>query len=250
MAVRTQPCWPIGWFLLAKVYEMTTDDNNTTHIYAHPTRPFVIVQAEQRSEAWFEARLSRVTGSMASNVWDKTKKGERTAGWTTYQNQLLAEALTGISADDVYVTREMQRGIELEPVARNAIARHLGVVVRETGFLAHNSLRAGSSLDGDVDDFAAVIELKCPKTTTHLGYIEAGQLPDTYAGQCLHNLYISGAETLFFGSFDDRLPAHLQLFVKEVHAKDMPLEEYGRELDEFLKQLEGRIQALATPKTN
>jgi len=230
---------------------MTTDTfNPEVQIYAHPTRPFVIVQTEQRSEAWFESRLSRVTGSMASNVWDKTKKGERTAGWTSYQDQLLAEALTGISADDVYVTRDMQRGIELEPVARSAIARRLGVVVRETGFLAHNNLRIGSSLDGDIDDFRAVVELKCPKTTTHLRYIEANVVPDTYMGQALHNLYVSGADTLFFGSFDDRLPAHLQLFVKEVHAKDMPLEEYDRDLREFLKQLEGRIEALATPHTN
>jgi predicted phage-related endonuclease len=222
---------------------MTTD--NIIHITAHQTRPFLIVDAEQRSEAWFEARLSRVTGSMASNVWDKTKKGERVAGWTSYQVQLLAEALTGISADDVYVTRDMQRGIELEPVARNALARQLGVRIRETGFLAHKTIRAGSSLDGDIDDFRAVVELKCPKTTTHLCYIEANVVPDTYMGQGLHNLYVSGAEVLYFGSFDDRLPPHLQLFVKEVNAKDMPLEEYERDLLAFTTQLEERIQALA-----
>jgi predicted phage-related endonuclease len=222
---------------------MTTD--NISHITAHPARPFLIVDAEQRSEAWFEARLSRVTGSMASNVWDKTKKGERVAGWTSYQDQLLAEALTGISADDVYVTRDMQRGIELEPVARNALARQLGVRIRETGFLAHKTIRAGSSLDGDIDDFRAVVELKCPKTTTHLRYIEANVVPDTYMGQGLHNLYVSGAEVLYFGSFDDRLPPHLQLFVKEVNAKDMPLEEYERDLLAFTTQLEERIQALA-----
>jgi len=222
---------------------MTTD--NIIHITAHQTRPFLIVDAEQRSGAWFEARLSRVTGSMASNVWDKTKKGERVAGWTSYQDQLLAEALTGISADDVYVTRDMQRGIELEPVARNALARQLGVRIRETGFLAHKTIRAGSSLDGDIDDFRAVVELKCPKTTTHLRYIEANVVPDTYMGQGLHNLYVSGAEVLYFGSFDDRLPPHLQLFVKEVNAKDMPLEEYERDLLAFTTQLEERIQALA-----
>lgn len=222
---------------------MTTD--NDTHFTVHPTRPFIIIEAEQRSEAWFEARLSRVTGSMASNIWDKTKKGERIAGWTSYQDQLLAEALTGISADDVYVTRDMQRGIELEPVARNALARQLGVRIRETGFLAHKTIRAGSSLDGDIDDFRAVVELKCPKTTTHLRYIEANVVPDTYMGQGLHNLYVSGAEVLYFGSFDDRLPPHLQLFVKEVNAKDMPLEEYERDLLAFTEQLEERIRALA-----
>jgi predicted phage-related endonuclease len=222
---------------------MTTD--NTIYIHHTSKRPFFIVHAEQRSEEWFEARLSRVTGSMASNVWEKTKKGERTAGWTTYQDQLLAEALTGISADDVFVTRDMQRGIELEPVARSALARHIGVSIRETGFLAHKTILAGSSLDGDFDDFRAVVELKCPKTTTQLRYIEANALPDTYTGQCLHNLYVSGAEVLYFGSFDDRLPPHLQLFVKEVLAKDVPLEEYERELLTFTDQLKGRIEALA-----
>jgi putative phage-type endonuclease len=217
---------------------MTTDINNTN-------RNFLIVHAEQRSEEWFEARLGRVTGSKAASVWDKTAKGLRTAGWTNYQDQLLAEMLTGLSADDVYVNFEMQRGIDLEPVARRALSKHIGAAIRETGFLAHKTLRAGASLDGDIDDFRAVVELKCPKTTTQLRYIEAGALPDLYMGQCLHNLYVTGAEVLYFGSFDDRLPPHLQLFVKEMRAQDMPLEEYDRDITAFLKQLSERAQALA-----
>jgi putative phage-type endonuclease len=217
---------------------MTTDINNTN-------RNFLIVHAEQRSEEWFEARLGRVTGSMAANVWDKTAKGLRTAGWINYQDQLLAEMMTGMSADSVFVNFEMQRGIDLEPVARRALSKHIGATIRETGFLAHKTLRAGASLDGDIDDFRAVVELKCPKTTTQLRYIEAGNLPDTYMGQCLHNLYVTGAEVLYFGSFDDRLPPHLQLFVKEMRAQDMPLEEYDRDITAFLKQLNERAQALA-----
>ena len=219
-----------------------------TEFTKHKTRPFVVVDAEQRTPEWFEARLARVTGSMAANVFDKTAKGLRTAGWKKYQDQLLAEALTGISADDVFVTYDMQRGVELEPIARRALAKRMGIQIRETGFLAHTELRAGSSLDGDVDDFRAIVEIKCPKTTTHLAYIEANALPDTYHGQVLHNLFVSGAESLYFASFDDRLPPHLQLFALEVKAKDMPLEEYERDLREFLQQLEGRIQALATPQ--
>jgi predicted phage-related endonuclease len=238
MAAQTLLCWPIGCFNLEKLSDMTTDINNTN-------RNFLIVHAEQRSEEWFEARLGRVTGSMAANVWDKTAKGLRTAGWINYQDQLLAEMMTGMSADSVFVNFEMQRGIDLEPVARRALSKHIGATIRETGFLAHKTLRAGASLDGDIDDFRAVVELKCPKTTTQLRYIEAGNLPDTYMGQCLHNLYVTGAEVLYFGSFDDRLPPHLQLFVKEMRAQDMPLEEYDRDITAFLKQLNERAQALA-----
>jgi predicted phage-related endonuclease len=213
-------------------------------ITAHPTRPFLVVQTEQRSPAWFEARLARVTGSNAGSVWNKTTKGARTADWQKYQDQLLAERLTGLSADDVFITRDMQRGIDLEPKARDAVAKILGVNIRETGFLAHKDKRIGSSLDGDIDDFRAVVEIKCPKTTTHLGYLEDGDLPLTYAGQLLHNLYVSKAETLYFASFDDRLPEHLQVMVVERHAKDLPLEEYERELDEFLAQLHERVERL------
>lgn len=225
--------------------EINNAEMAITTITAHPTRPFVVVNTEQRSPDWFAARIGRVTGSRASAVWNKTAKGARTADWQKYMDDLLAETLTMLSADDVYVTRDMQRGIDLEPTARAAVAKAIGMDIRETGFLAHNSLRIGSSLDGDIDDFRAVVEMKCPKTTTHIGYLEANELPDTYMGQLLHNLYVSQAETLFFASFDDRLPPHLQLFVKEVHAKDMPLEEYERDLTEFLAGLTGRIQKLS-----
>jgi putative phage-type endonuclease len=211
------------------------------------SRRFTVIDAPQRSQEWFDARLGRVTGSNAKAIWEKTAKGLRTSKWQSYQDQLVAEVLTGISADDVYVTNDMMRGVELEPVARHALARHIGAQIRETGFVAHNSLRAGSSLDGDLDDFTAIVEIKCPKTTTHLRYVEEGKLPDDYAGQCMHNLYVTGATTLFFASFDDRLPPHLQLFVQEVRAADLPMEKYESDLMEFLQQLEQRVKALVKP---
>lgn len=213
-------------------------------ITPHPTRPFAVVQCEQRSAAWFEARLGRVTGSVAGAVWDRTKKGERTAEWKKLQDKLLAERLTGVSMEDAFMSYDMQRGVDLEPVAKARLEDRLGVVIRSTGFLRRSDMPAGASLDGDIDDFAAVVEIKCPRTTTHLGYIEAKGLPDTYVGQCLHNLYISGAERLVFASFDDRLPKHLQLFVYDVAAKDLPVEEYGEQLRTFLFELGQRQAAL------
>jgi putative phage-type endonuclease len=217
-----------------------------TTITSHPTRPFDIIETEQRSADWFDARLGRVTGSKAGAVWNKTAKGLRTAEWKKYQDQLLAERLTALPNDDVFVSYEMQRGIDLEPIARRALAKRMGLQIRETGFLAHQALMAGSSLDGDVNDFEAVVEIKCPRTTTHLSYIEEKGLPDQYMGQLLHNLYVSGAERLIFASFDDRLPPSLQLCIVERKAKDLPLEEYEKDLLEFLAQLDERRKALAT----
>lgn len=238
MAVLIRRCLPTGFFNLERLSDMTTDTQ----------RRFTLIDAPQRSQEWFDARLGRVTGSNAKAVWEKTAKGLRTSKWQSYQDQLVAEVLTGISADDVYVTNDMMRGIDLEPVARHALARHMGVTIRETGFASHNTLRIGSSLDGDIDDFKAIVELKCPRVTTHLRYIEEGKLPTDYAGQCMHNMYVTGAELMIFASFDDRLPPHLQLFVQELHARDLPLEDYERDLHDFLEQLDLRVEALAKPK--
>jgi putative phage-type endonuclease len=218
----------------------------TTLITAHPTRPFLILEAEQRSPEWFEYRLGRVTGSVAAAVWDTKKDKSPTAEWAKLQDKLLAERLTGMNDDDIFVNYEMQRGIDLEPVARRALGKKIGAKISETGFLAHKDLMIGASLDGDIEDFQGVVELKCPKTTTHLKYIEGKGLPDQYEGQLYHNLYVTQADTLFFASFDDRLPPHLQLFVVERKAKDLPIEEYATRLNKFLAQLEERHQALST----
>ena len=217
---------------------------DATHITAHPTRPFLMVNSEQRSPDWFAARLGRVTGSKAQCVFGKTKKGERTADYNKYMDQLVAEIMTGGGAEDIFFTADMQRGVDLEPVARRAFEERTGIKVRETGFLAHKTLRAGSSLDGDIEDFTGVVEIKCPRTTTHLGYIEARTLPDTYAGQLLHNLYVTQAETIFFVSYDDRLPPPLQLLIVERHAKDLPMAQYEDELLTFISKLELRLDEL------
>lgn len=210
------------------------------------TLPFTEIITEQRSPEWFAARVGRLTGSVAPSVWDVKKDGSPTAEWKKTQDRLLIETLTGISAEDVYVTREMQRGIELEPTARRAVARAVGIKFEESGFLAHNTLPIGASLDSHSDDFLTVVELKCPTSRVHLEYLEGKALPDTYLGQLYHNAYVTGAERLFFASFDDRLPPHLQLFIAERRTKDLPIEEYVKKMTRFLDELKQRVDALST----
>lgn len=194
------------------------------------TRAFTVIDAPQRSPEWFSARLGRVTGSMAKCVL----MGEKTAGRADYVLQLALERITGHVEEFGYVSAEMQHGIDKEPLARMR-AESGGEFIRETGFLRHNTLMIGASLDGDSDDFGMIWEFKCPKSTTHVKYLRnVGTLVDDYKAQLMHNMTVTGADRATAGSFDDRLPPGLEWISKEVCASDLPLAEYQTLLGKFL----------------
>ena len=83
-----------------------------------------------------------------------------------------------------------------------------------------------------------------PKSTTHIRYLEAGTLPDQYRPQCLHNVWVTGAEFADFVSFDPRFPEELQLFVcrftptaKELADHERPFSSFWPRRDELVAQL-------------
>lgn len=195
------------------------------------SHPFTIIDAEQRSDAWFKSRIGRVTGSKASCVL----MGEKTAGRADYVLQLALERLTGQAEEPGYVSAEMQRGVDKEPFARMQ-AEASGILIRETGFLRHNTLMIGASLDGDSDDFKCIWEFKSPKSTTHVKYLktDGALLVADYQAQLTHNTFVTGAERAIACSFDDRLPAGLDWIQREVRAADLPLAEYEKALMKFL----------------
>ena len=199
--------------------------------------PFTIINAEQRSDEWFAARAGRLTGSRASAILARIKSGEA-AVRRDYRLQLAVERMTGRPMESGYINDEMQRGINLEPVAREKYELITGNKVDQSGFLQHTHLMAGCSLDGDINAFAGILEIKCPKSTTHVSYIKGGVMPSDYLPQVRHNLWISGAEWCDFFSYDDRLPEGLDTFLVRVWAKDVDLPGYESEALRFLDEVE------------
>jgi hypothetical protein len=203
---------------------------------------FTIIEAEQRSTAWFAARAGRLTGSVAKDVLAKGKGKDEAVTRRDLRLRLVCERLTGQPQEDGFTNAAMQRGTDLEPIARGAYEAATGLMVRETGFLAHAEIMAGCSLDGDVDNFTGIVELKCPKSATHLRYLRNGTLPSEHLAQILHNLWISGAQWADFASFDDRFPPPLQFFCVRVHRDDfkghLNLASYEIEARAFLTEVE------------
>lgn len=199
---------------------------------------FTEVTAPQRSDEWFAARAGRLTGSAARDMLAKIKTGEAAAR-RDLRVKLALEQLTGLpERDDVFQNEHTLRGVEKEPDARMWFEETTGLIVRETGFLKAEGLMVGCSLDGDIGEYEEIVEFKCPKTSTHIGYLTAGVLPDQYKAQVMHNLWVTGAKRAHFVSFDDRLPGKLQGFHVVVEREDLPIDGYIREALQFINEVD------------
>lgn len=201
--------------------------------------PVQIIEVPQRSDQWFAARLGRATGSKADCVTAKPKRdGSEPYTRRDYRIQLALERLTGRVAEDGFQSREMLRGIELEPAAMAAYEAHTGQIAMPVGFYRCVDLMAGCSPDGVIDGGAGLLSLKCPKSATHLGYLRAGVMPTDYEPQMLHELYVTGAEWYDFVSFDDRMPDGLQLFRVRVKRPETAVSAYADALHHFLESVD------------
>src|SRR5262245_11789428 len=118
-----------------------------------------ILCSDQRSEAWHQARVGRLTGSRAGDMLARIKSGEAAAR-RNLRVQLVLERLTNTSQESGYVSADMQYGIDREPDAFAAYEAETGAVVEPCGFFAHETLLAGGSPDGMIDGLTGILELK------------------------------------------------------------------------------------------
>jgi YqaJ-like viral recombinase domain len=174
--------------------------------------PCDVLDVEQRTPAWFAARCGKLTGTGAAAMVASIRSGEAAAR-RDLRTDLVIERLTGISRDQFsYKSAEMQWGIDHEADARRAYEARTGAVVQAVGFLAHPELPAGCSPDGLIRD-VGVLEIKCPKSATHLDTLRSHRVPAIYLPQVRHALWLTGADWCDFVSFDPRFPRPLQLVI-------------------------------------
>lgn len=208
------------------------------------SRLFTVIDAEQRSIEWFAARCGRLTGSAASAMFAKGRGNDEAAARRDLRTKLAIERLTGVPQEDDYQNADMRRGVELEPEAFGAYEAAAGEMLDRTGFLSHNEMLIGCSLDGHVGDFEGIVELKVPRSANHLRYLRTGGVPAEHKVQITHNLYVSGAKWCDFVSYDPRFPEPLRLFRARVFAKGDEMQSYALVVSSFLTEVEKEIEAI------
>ncbi len=201
----------------------------------------------QRSQEWFQARLGRVTGSCAHEMLATPKSGKgELAGRRNLRVRLALERLVGRSLDDGgYQSKAMEQGIEREVDACATYEALTGRLLDQCGFLAHNELQAGVSLDGYVGDFDGIVEVKSPIPATHLEYLRSGRIPADYFSQVTHGLWLTGAAWCDWLSYNPDFPEGLQVKLVRVTREQVDIGAYEAALELFLEEVHQEVESVA-----
>lgn len=157
----------------------------------------MIHNIQQRTHEWQLIRLGKLTGSKIKGVFASNN--------LPVIDQLIAEEISQTYEDD-FISDRMQRGLDLEPLARKEYMAATGINLIEAGFITSDRYPwIGCSPDGVSPDLTHAVEIKCPDTKTHVGYIRAKELPKEYYYQAVsYFLAIEALQSLDFVSFDPR----------------------------------------------
>lgn len=175
---------------------------------------------QQGTPEWMTLRIGRFGGTDAQTL-QANGKGLETACY-----QKAAERLTG-KKESTYTNPDMERGVELESMARNYYSIETGNEVTEVGYISLDEF-TGCSPDGLIG-YHGVLEIKCPNDVNFLMAVHAGKYDKKYYWQCQHNMFVS-----------DRLFAHLVFFnesLDKIHVIDI------QRNDEDIEKIKAGISA-------
>lgn len=149
---------------------------------------------------WLSLRAGKFTGSDFHNYMGMAKTGKLSE---TAKKELSKKVLENFGYRfELPQTFAMQRGIELEPTAREAYSFIYGKDIQEVGFVDLEDMHAGCSPDGVIYDedgnIKEIIEIKCPLIETFVSYLDPDFMNPDYATQCQFNMFITGADVCHF----------------------------------------------------
>ena len=196
----------------------------------------IILNCQQKSEAWHEARAGRITGTRFKAL----VAGESTATYKDLVTNIACEIITG-KQEETYVSADMEKGIELEPVARALYSQLFSVKVAEIGFIIPDEDTkfhewVGISPDGILPD-NGILEIKCPKFKTHLDYIEGNKLPTEYRYQVQGQLFVTGLDYCDFMSYAE----NMKPFIIRVYPDRELFKEFETRLDKLIIEVKQKL---------
>lgn len=145
----------------------------------------------QGSEEWLELRKSHIGASdapviMGVSPWKSI--------YQLWQEKVGFSIPRGCSP-------AMQRGLNLEPLARETFTEMTGIYVEPSVIFSFKNPWMMASLDGIDSTGKYIVEIKCAGESDHAAAIRK-EIPSKYYPQLQHQLAVCELESMYYFSFD------------------------------------------------
>lgn len=198
-----------------------------------------VIDCEQGSAEWFEARAGIPTASEFSTVLAKGKEGGASIMRAKYLRQLAGEILTGEPAPEGYSNGHMERGKLMEDDARQLYSLITDEEPQRVGFIKNG--RAGASPDSLLGAIGG-LEIKTAIPAVQIDRLQRGTLPPEHRAQVQGCLWITGRQWWDFVSFWPRLPP----LIIRVERDEEYIAQLAKAVDAFNEELDAIVQSIRT----
>lgn len=152
----------------------------------------IIIELDQGSDEWLKFRQSKIGASDSSTI----------LGINPYTTplKLWGEKLGLIPGQKT--NPAMQRGHDLEEVARDKFNQESGIVFKPAIGVSEDYEWMMASFDGVSECGTLILEIKANGKKWHTYVLENGAPPPHHIPQLQHQMYIAGVNKAYYYSFD------------------------------------------------
>lgn len=199
------------------------------------------IDVQQNTDEWFNLRLGVITGSNAPKIMANFGKAFGNPAIEYAQKKALERVTGMLDESSSYKNSYMERGNELEPVARLEYEQETLNFVTNGGFFKDDFL--GDSPDGLIGT-KGMIEIKCVIPNTQWKRLKSKKYDSTYRWQIQWHLWMSGREWCDFVSYCPEMPQSKRLFIDRVYPSEDDFKMIESRSQEFEQEIQNNIQLL------
>jgi len=196
----------------------------------------------QGTDEWKAIRLGKVTASIMSDILAEGRGGQPSATRAGAMASLILARYSGVVEESYYST-DMQRGNELETLARTAYEELAQDFVGQVGFIDHPDIPwYGASPDGYLGDYG--LEIKCPRPSTHLATLRGAPIKKDYRDQMDCQMDCGDFLGVDFVSYCPEFPGKNKIFVKRFMREEKAIQIIRAKVKEFNAEVEEALDFL------
>lgn len=199
-----------------------------------------VINVEQKSDVWFALRNKYPLTASEAQAIGNQGKGLETLVW-----EKLAERYSN-GDKEKYTNKDLERGVELEPLAGEMYELQTGNNVINVGFVINEEISSvgGASPDKMIVGQKGLVEIKCFEDKKHFKNIVNGlEIESQYMWQMQMQMMFTETEFVDFATYNPNFKQNL--LIKRVFPdKEMQdkIKEGLKKGEELIKEIENKIK--------